>query len=377
MVLIDKGSKLFDKDHRGEQPLDYARANGANECVKILSDLKESIINKTVELFNSKPPKGIEYAQSERLIDANPGGIANFLFHTEELDKGMVGEYIGGKKSPAEVLPNYLKLFDFSSADIDIGLRRLVKKFRLAGEAQNISRILEEFSAEYFKQNPNQRFFSDKDNVFVLAFSIIMLNTDAHNVNVKNKMTLEEFIKNNRGINNGADLPVEYLQGIYTRIVNDEIKMQDDDLTEIEDLRKGWLSVFKKHAVRTYWKRYWFVLSDDGSMLRYFKSDSDLEAQGVIPLKAITISTSEKEKKKCIKIVCPEDERVASVKGNAQAGLPPPNSLAPQNTKKPTTDKIPIKTFYLIGDSDIETNRWMKVLTAALKKLNKKSSSSS
>lgn len=37
------------------------------------------------------------------------------------------------------------------------------------------------------------------DVAYVLAYSAIMLNTDAHNPNVKRRMTLPEFIKNNRG----------------------------------------------------------------------------------------------------------------------------------------------------------------------------------
>ena len=49
--------------------------------------------------------------------------------------------------------------------------------------------------------------FANADTGYVLAYSIIMLNTDAHNPMVKNKMTKEGFHKNNRGINDGADLP--------------------------------------------------------------------------------------------------------------------------------------------------------------------------
>ena len=45
----------------------------------------------------------------------------------------------------------------------------------------------------------------------MLAFSLIMLNTDLHNPNVKHRMTKAEFIRNNRGINNGSDLPEEFL----------------------------------------------------------------------------------------------------------------------------------------------------------------------
>lgn len=43
----------------------------------------------------------------------------------------------------------------------------------------------------------------------VLAYSTIMLNTDAHNPNVKanRKMTKKQFVSNNRGIDGGKDLP--------------------------------------------------------------------------------------------------------------------------------------------------------------------------
>jgi hypothetical protein len=46
--------------------------------------------------------------------------------------------------------------------------------------------------------------FETADTAYILAYSIIMLHTDAHNRNValKSKMTCEGFIRNNRGINN-------------------------------------------------------------------------------------------------------------------------------------------------------------------------------
>jgi brefeldin A-inhibited guanine nucleotide-exchange protein len=56
-----------------------------------------------------------------------------------------------------------------------------------------------------------------------------MLNTDAHNKNLKTKrMTKAEFVKNNRGINDGKDLPEEFLGEIYDEIQNHEIKMKDE-----------------------------------------------------------------------------------------------------------------------------------------------------
>ena len=55
-----------------------------------------------------------------------------------------------------------------------------------------------------------------------------MLNTDAHNPQVKHRMTKPDFIKNNRGINDGADLPEEFLSGIFDEIVSNEIRMKDE-----------------------------------------------------------------------------------------------------------------------------------------------------
>lgn len=55
-----------------------------------------------------------------------------------------------------------------------------------------------------------------------------MLNTDLHSPHVKRRMTLEDFIKNNRGIDDGADIPREILEANFEEIQNNEIKMKDE-----------------------------------------------------------------------------------------------------------------------------------------------------
>ena len=49
------------------------------------------------------------------------------------------------------------------------------------------------------------------------------------------KMTMEQFVHNNRGINQDADLPQEFLQSIYMAIDGKEIRMlggaEEDSLT--------------------------------------------------------------------------------------------------------------------------------------------------
>jgi brefeldin A-inhibited guanine nucleotide-exchange protein len=54
-----------------------------------------------------------------------------------------------------------------------------------------------------------------------------MLNTDQHNPQVKKRMELAEFIRNNRGIDEGRSLPDQMLQHIYDDIKSNEIKLKD------------------------------------------------------------------------------------------------------------------------------------------------------
>jgi len=43
---------------------------------------------------------------------------------------------------------------------------------------------------------------------------------------VRNKMTKQQYIRMNRGINDSRDLPEEYLSSIYDEIADNEIKMR-------------------------------------------------------------------------------------------------------------------------------------------------------
>ena len=51
-----------------------------------------------------------------------------------------------------------------------------------------------------------------------------------HASQVKKKMSKEGFLKNNRGINDGQDLPEDFMCALYDRIINNEIKMKDDPI---------------------------------------------------------------------------------------------------------------------------------------------------
>lgn len=97
------------------------------------------------------------------------------------------------------LLDKYLVRFDFTNTDIVLALRQFLGSFKLPGEGQKVARIIEKFSEKYVKDTKFKDelpFLQEPDNVYRLFFSIVMLNTDAHNTSIKKKMTKEEFIDN-------------------------------------------------------------------------------------------------------------------------------------------------------------------------------------
>lgn len=184
-------------------------------------------LQKGIALFNRKPSKGIAFLISSKKIGGSPEEVAMFLKNTTGLNKTVIGDYLGEREEfSLKVMHAYVDAFKFEAMDFGEAIRFFLRGFRLPGEAQKIDRIMEKFAERYCKCNPTS--FSRADTAYVLAYSVIMLNTDAHNSMVKDKMTKADFIRNNRGIDDGKDLPEEHLGALYDQIVRNEIKMNAD-----------------------------------------------------------------------------------------------------------------------------------------------------
>ncbi|KAL5562300.1 hypothetical protein UlMin_032047 [Ulmus minor] len=184
-------------------------------------------IQKGITLFNRKPSKGIEFLISAKKIGGSAEEVASFLKDTAGLNETMIGDFLGERDEfPLKVMHAYVDSINFKGMDFGEAIRFFLRGFRLPGEAQKIDRIMEKFAERYCKCNPNS--FTSADTAYVLAYSVILLNTDAHNSMVKDKMTKADFFRNNRGIDDGKDLPEEYLGAIYDQIVKNEIKMRAD-----------------------------------------------------------------------------------------------------------------------------------------------------
>lgn len=207
---------------------ELARKAGRKEAEVVASWKSfKRVFEEGVELFNAKPAKGIAFLQNNHLVGESPSDVAQFLTSTRLLSKSQIGDYMGERDEYAlKVMHAYVDGLDFEGLEFDVAIRRFLSGFRLPGEAQKIDRLMEKFAERYLLCNPSS--FKSADVAYVLAYSVIMLNTDAHNPMVKNKMSKADFLRNNRGINDGGDLPEEWMESLYDRIVNNEIKMQGE-----------------------------------------------------------------------------------------------------------------------------------------------------
>ena len=186
---------------------------------------RKTAFTNGIRQFNFKPKRGIKSLLADGFIQSDsPEDIAAFILRNDRLDKAMIGEYLGeGEPHNVAIMHAFVDSMDFTRRRFVDALRQFLQSFRLPGEAQKIDRFMLKFAQRYVTGNPNA--FANADTAYVLAYSVILLNTDQHSAKLKGKkrMTKEDFIKNNRGINDNADLPDEYLSSVYDEIAQNEI----------------------------------------------------------------------------------------------------------------------------------------------------------
>ncbi|KAF5392909.1 hypothetical protein D9757_001066 [Collybiopsis confluens] len=182
--------------------------------------------------FNAKPKTGLAFLEENGLIYADlsdevdkPLSLARFLKSCSRLDKRLLGDFISRPEN-IDVLKAFIGLFDFKDKLVANAMQEMLETFRLSGESQQIARITEVFAATFFAAKPAE--IKSEDAVYVLAYSVVMLNTDLHNPQVKKRMSIEEYQRNLRGVNDGSDFSSEFLQEIYDSIRKQEIVMPEE-----------------------------------------------------------------------------------------------------------------------------------------------------
>ncbi|CAO1636783.1 unnamed protein product [Sympodiomycopsis kandeliae] len=191
---------------------------------------RKTILLEGIRKFNFKPKRGIDFLlQNGFLRSRQPSDIARFLLNADGLNKAQIGEYLGeGDPENIAIMHAFVDLMEFDNQSFTAALRRFLQSFRLPGESQKIDRYMLKFAERYVAGNPNA--FANADTAYVLAYSVVMLNTDAHSPQVKHRMTLKDFIRNNEGIDDGKSLPEDFIKAIYDEIQTNEIKMKDEQL---------------------------------------------------------------------------------------------------------------------------------------------------
>ncbi|EJT53226.1 golgi family-specific brefeldin a-resistance guanine nucleotide exchange factor 1 [Trichosporon asahii var. asahii CBS 2479] len=196
---------------------------------------RKAVLIAGIEQFNVKPKVGLEFLRKNGVIvpDDGPGtdedrmrrATARFLKSSSRLDKRELGDYIS-RPDQIDLLKEFIGLFDFKGKTIADALREMLETFRLPGEAQPIGRITEVFADHFFSFGPPE--IASTDAVYVLAYSVIMLNTDLHNPQNRKRMTIEDYKRNVRGCNDGKDFDPEYLTAIHDSIRKREIILPEE-----------------------------------------------------------------------------------------------------------------------------------------------------
>ncbi|KAF9987686.1 GDP/GTP exchange factor for ARF [Modicella reniformis] len=188
---------------------------------------RKEILVKGATKFDENPKGGLAYLEAHNVISSlnDPTGVARFLQTSTRLSKRLLGEYLA-KPANSEILKAFIQQFDFQGKRLDESLRELLETFRLPGESQQIERIMELFAATYFSTKPKE--VASQDAAFILGYAVVMLNTDQHNRGVKGRMSIEQFSKNLRGVNNGQDFPPEYLSEVFEAIRKREIVLPQE-----------------------------------------------------------------------------------------------------------------------------------------------------
>ncbi|EPR78510.1 GDP/GTP exchange factor, partial [Spraguea lophii 42_110] len=232
-----------------------------NDIISKKIEIKHKIINASESFNNKKDIKPLEKVFKEIFKDKEYNNTNNllilFLRYSEYICRKTLGEFLASTKNKIH-LKQYIDTFNFKDIDILSGLRSILNTFILAGESQQIIRILLAFSEKYYNDNftndnnnishPNPNNKSpikesmydstfnneEKDSIYILSFSILVLNTNLHNISNKIKMTKKEFIDNNKQCKISSSISDNYLSMVYDSIKEKEFKFNKNIEMDIE-----------------------------------------------------------------------------------------------------------------------------------------------
>uniref|UniRef100_A0A3Q3G1A9 IQ motif and Sec7 domain ArfGEF 3b n=1 Tax=Labrus bergylta TaxID=56723 RepID=A0A3Q3G1A9_9LABR len=145
-----------------------------------------------LNLFNVNPERGIHFLITRGFVPDTAIGVAHFLLQRKGLSRQMIGEFLGNSKLQfnRDVLDCVVDEMDFSGMELDEALRKFQAHVRVQGEAQKVERLIEAFSQRYCMCNPDVvQQFHNPDTIFILAFAVVLLNTDMYSCLMPTSLT--------------------------------------------------------------------------------------------------------------------------------------------------------------------------------------------
>jgi hypothetical protein len=241
-IDADSGSS---SDNENE---DHAEAVAFSVCS---SRHTKSVLSQASTLMSKSPKKAFDFLQTQGMLTnpLTPSSVAKFLRIAPNLSIECVGKFLGelghkktGHESEGvdfhrQVLHDYVGSFEFSGQSLLDSVRIFLSAFLLPKEAQQIDRIFVAFSDHCHKSCVEcvNGMLENTDVTYLMTISIIMLNTDLHNDNIRadKKMSMEKFCKVNgfygADVKQTRSVPTEYLESIYEAILQYPIRTEPND----------------------------------------------------------------------------------------------------------------------------------------------------
>ena len=188
--------------------------------------------NKTDKAIFSFNIKKYDNSYQELLntgIIKNIDEFAEFILVFPGFDKSIIGDFLAKEKSLNKgfvILKAYMQKIDFKNENFLDSLRFLLKRMNLPSDSGLILGIIDEFTKAYYEDNKTNTNFKNSDNLYLLASTIMALNTmftrkDIKNMNMINK---PQFISMN------SDCDPEFLSKIYDDLEQNPIVIDNDYL---------------------------------------------------------------------------------------------------------------------------------------------------
>lgn len=151
------------------------------------------------------------------------------------LDSAKVGELFARNEG---VMTAFIEQFDLRGLDIVAAFKRVLRRVRVCGEAQQVDRFCECFGAAWGEANG-----IDTEVAYIFAYSLVMLSTDLHSpANVgrvgRERMTLQEYERSLASALPEGSLPECMVHNAYEQLrlgalLPTKKDEQEEDLVEV------------------------------------------------------------------------------------------------------------------------------------------------